>query len=36
MAQHLMLNPAANRTACKLRLLVRSGLRPAPARYFHG
>lgn len=26
-------NPSVNRTACKLRLQVRSGLRPPPAGY---
>jgi len=26
-------NPSANRTACKLRLQVRSGLHPPPAGY---
>ncbi len=26
-------NPSVNRTVCKLRLQVRSGLRPPPAGY---
>ena len=29
----MMLNISVNRTACKLRLQVRSGLRPPPAGY---
>ncbi len=29
----MTLNPSVNRTACKLRLQVRPGLRPPPAGY---